>query len=815
MLVPVTQNSDGNLVITGDAINLSPDEAEKILSQSPETKKCEEEVQLDSNLHTLYCSDDKDLYDEPAKTPTDIVGLNTDIPITDQLACRIGLQDQSQYQPTPTVVVDSGMGYQMEFSNVDVNVIQPDSQMESFRISITADCSPSKRSKSSISVGETSPRFTEGDSTRRPTETIKSNSEKPKDVDEIINGLKQRMESQNGMPISSENSEVCQNVENEPAAEPSQTNLISQPEVEGTINTTEKTFTGQTLCGQDNVVQPSNHSKDVLSSVTVAEQPTPTINVSPHLEQVDQVFMPVAQHSITDPELEGVMMADEHESVQPLLNDRLQHSQILNTVIHPVICTLGAMENTEQSSNIILFQQEPPVQISGQLLNNQVIRQISPEMIEVPVPTFTQQPEQTAPPTDLLSRVIEDILTDTVTELQEEVDDQIINVMQGGHTITSTPPRTKSAMDLLQAVKIMRSRITDPEIDLPPTITTEIVPEVGTPAAQQEDKELQPPQPDGDIISVIEALTSDIREGKSKNKTPNKTLNKTPRKTPKSATRKTPKSKRSTTKESPKNSVLRIINSHKSGEKDFVKQIFKAKKRLFSEKGDEDEFDTQQSKAIKLDDTPMILGQHVLEQNDKLRAAALGEFKLEEATSSENKNVSENPEKQDSLPLTSDQGDNSDIDPPSTLREVKTPLGDILSPFTEQLIGDFSLGRDSILSPISPLRVSSPFAHQESPNFLLFNSPVRSKTPELQQELNSGRSSPMFLRSQTPDNAFLRPHTPDRTILQTPDQSKLGVLSFEQEEQPFEDNFIWRELEHMFRNKRNSPGNLENDWFQS
>ena len=237
--------------------------------------------------------------------------------------------------------------------------------------------------------------------------------------------------------------------------------------------------------------------------------------------------------------------------------------------------------------------------------------------------------------------------------------------------------------------------------------------------------------------------------------------------------------------------------------------------RSISENGFEDEFDTRPSKAIKQDETPMVFGQQVLEQNDKLRAAALGEFKVEAASSSKNEEFLSSPEKQDSIPLTSDQGDNTDIDPPTTHRDVKTPLGEILSPFTEQLIGDFSLARDSILSPISPLRVSSPFTHQDSPDFLLFNSPVRSKTPELQQELNSGRSSPLFLRSQTPDNAFLRPHTPDRTILQTPDQSKLGVMSFEQEEQPFEDNFIWRELEHMFRNKRNSPGNLENDWFQS
>ena len=132
MLVPVTQNSDGTLTITGDAINLPSHEAEKLLraDTNGERLRGDQVIKVENTVHMGTCSDQKDLYDEPAKTPTDIIALDTNIPITDQVAYQSS--DPELHQP-PTVVIDSGLGYQTEFSNVEVNVMQTDKHFESIR----------------------------------------------------------------------------------------------------------------------------------------------------------------------------------------------------------------------------------------------------------------------------------------------------------------------------------------------------------------------------------------------------------------------------------------------------------------------------------------------------------------------------------------------------------------------------------------------------------------------------------------------------------------------------------------------------------
>ena len=780
MLVPVTHNSDGTLTITGDAINLPSPEAERLLAADNSTVteglESAHSIQIDNNQYVITCSDDKDLYDEPAKTPTDIVDLDTNMPITDQIAYR---SQESEFYQAPTVVIDSGLGYQTEFTNVGVNAVHNDAHFGSVHTEQPTSVRNVAPESEPVMNEHTEEICEKADD--KVVKTAIDHDGKEIEMKELSPGTRD-------FPLCAELMRLAE---------------VPQIGVQDQLMGTNPTEIAQTELYSVVQTSPSETVYTQQSSENNTIHPSSSYGSSP-----------TAQFAIT---LSAPCSNSHHgaEIISNTVDQQVTEEGASNSHLQSIVVGNINQDNAIQPAQLIVLQQEFAIHDSTQQESSQGTGQISQDKVldfpPLPAQQEGTQNKQTDPPTDILSKVIEDILADTGVEPLDEVDDQIINVMQGGHTITSTPPRTKSAMDLLKAVIFMSSRIPAGSSLPAPAITAGGCEAGGFRLQDHEPGDLMPGAAVGINTDMLETAAPSPKtpDGKTLklSKTPRNTPRKTPRKTPKS---RQPKSKN---KGSPKNN---IDNSHKPGEDSFVKQIFRAKKRLFSEKCDEDE-NQLSSKIIKLDSGPMILGQDVLEQNDKLRAAALGDVLNTEASclskangDKEGLNISN---KQEILPLADIDEERAERDQPSVHSEVNAPLTEVLSPFTEQLIGESLTNRDNILSPISPLQVSSPFTHQESPNFLFFNSPVRSKTPD-PQHFTSGRSSPLFLRSQTPDNSFLRSSTPERTILQTPDQSKLGGLSFEQEEQTFEDNFIWRELEHMFKSKRSSPGNPENYWFQ-
>ena len=357
--------------------------------------------------------------------------------------------------------------------------------------------------------------------------------------------------------------------------------------------------------------------------------------------------------------------------------------------------------------------------------------------------------------TDILSRVIAEILTDNQT--YEEADEQIINVMQGEVTVTSTKTNKRCAMELLEAVLLMSSAV-NPQPEAQLEISERYVTSGNVGQLSQNKTEENSTE-----------ITENVEENYSTNFT-NRELEVSddqPMNLPKTPNLKYINSKKRYVAEdakSPENKVLKIKNSIK--DPSIVRQMFKARKRLFNE-------------APVLCVGPSTLVEQstlLLQKNEILLAEAMDNI---------------------TVPAIYTEDELSRIEDTKSPTEEDCERSMFLSPYRDTL---FSESPVRMSSPISPLTITSPCIH-DSPKFMfLASSPTRSKTPDhnflgraktpdhsLFHKI-TGESSPLFHRS--PDN--FRSNTPEMSNLETPDHSKLGTLSFghDPEEPTFDDNFI-------------------------